>query len=124
MEGFAPLLIVFFIFFFNAVIVRKNAQDRKSRAGNVNTIPREVKRDDEQVVSVIDSTPVIIDEDEMGSVTKAQRPSNRRTNKPTIEKTHSHKGEVASAVLLEDRQHDWLAQQIREEARIGRKRMQ
>ena len=41
--------------------------------------------------------------------------------KPTAEKTHEHKGEVAEAVLLEDRKNDWLARQIREESRIGRR---
>jgi len=106
MEGFAPILIVFFIFIFNSLLLKKGKDQGQ----------RSVKK-----AVTVNPIPVRMDEEDKGGI---EIPSFMTAQKPTLEKTHSHKGEVSQAVLLEDRQHDWLAEQIREEARLARKRMQ
>ena len=106
---FAPVIIWIVFLFFTLFL---NANKSKAPAANEKAIKARAQEIAED--KHIDKTPAFIKEAKARQVFA----------KPTEEKTHDHKGEVHDSVLLEDRGNDWLARQIREEARIAKRNLQ
>ena len=105
-----PIIIIWLIFtFFGVASNRAKAQTRYVNEKAIKEQATEVAGE-----KPIDTKPASV----TPSLVKRQN-TKKAFTKPTLEKTHEHKGEVAEAVLLEDRKNDWLARQIKEEARIG-----
>ena len=111
MEALIPVVIWLIFIFFGVASSRAKAQTRYANEKAIKEQAKEVAGDKH-----IDPKPASV----APSLVKRQN-AKKVFTKPTLEKTHEHKGEVAEVVLLEDRKNDWLARQIREEARIGRR---
>lgn len=123
MYGDGILSVLFSIFVVIALIVnvamkgKQKGQMPKARREHLMTIGNELPKR-----NMINS---IIEQNQSAVVDKPVVHKKQRLTKPTNEKTHNHEGElrIEGTGLMEDRQNDWLAKQIREEARLHRRQM-
>lgn len=130
MNGFSPVALIWLIFVWITVanIKKGKAQSGKnsnpgktpgpahvpSKIGAIKGIYDQATKDTNLYVGDVN------EEGSKGSISP-KKPKMKTPKGITIEKTHSHEGEVSNTVLLEDRNNDWLARQIKEEARLRRK---
>ena len=124
MYGDGILSVLFSIFVVIVLIAnvaakgKQKGQMPKARREHLMTIGNDLPKR-----SMIDS---MIEQNKSAVVDKPVVMSKRhRLTKLTNEKTHDHEGElrIEGTGLMEDRQNDWLAKQIREEARLFKRLM-
>ena len=128
LEGLPALLFIIFLIIFNAVAAakKKSGNGSEARRTHLTTIGSNFEQSKKIIETYIEQHPDMLVSDTKSDKAVSNRRNNvKRLNKATEEKTHDHQGElrIDGTGLIEDRQNDWLAKQIREETRLHRRQM-